>query len=209
MWIVIPTLKKYETAYRKLWNSIPPELYPQTITVFQDESYNKWEKTSSGYKVYIKKNIYEYGGWVGTCMLIDEREIPETDFFLMIHDTCEFGPNTVYRMMSLEKELKNTQIEFFSLLHGRFHNLCIVTKRGLTLIGKKFESIESMTKPEALSYETTLGKDVPSAEYMFGPMHQGPSKVYSDLERMVVYVHSLDMFKFYIDSVKSKHPDIP
>lgn len=209
MWIVIPTLKKYEVAYKNLWKSIPAELYPKTITIFQDSTNDSWEKTSDGYKVYIRNNIYEYGAWVGAHILVQAHEISEDEYFLMIHDTCEFGKNTMYRITQLENELKNTNIEYFSLLNGGFHNLCVVCKRGLTFIAKKFEDVISMSKPEALSFETKLKENIPSAEYMFGPIHHGPKRVYSNLERMVVYVHSLDMFKFYIDSVKNKHPDIP
>jgi hypothetical protein len=211
MWIVIPTLNKYEVAYKNLWNSIPDELYPKTITIFQDSPNDSWEKTSNGYKVYIRNNIYEYGAWVGANTLVQAREISEDDYFLMIHDTCEFGKNTMYRIIQLENELKNTNIEYFSLLKGGFHNLCVVCKRGLTSIAENFKEVISMTKSEAVSFETTLRENIPSTEYMVVPIHNGPKKVYSDLERMVVYVHSLDMLKFYIiDSLnKNKNLDIP
>jgi hypothetical protein len=145
MWIVITTFKGSEYLQRLL-KTIPQVAHGHIITVSQKED----EDSIIGHTVKLKRNIYEYGGFVGVNMLVECGTVSRDDWFFMIHDTCEFTPSTLTNLEFIYKTIHNTNINLYYLLNGRFHNLCLCRRDGIV---KKFQNVTSMTKQEALEHE--------------------------------------------------------
>ncbi len=193
--IVITTLRKneYKESYEKLLHTIPNEC--KIITIYQDEDSDSYEKLDNGnYNVQLKRNIYEYGAWIGLQMLIDSNEISRDDWYLMIHDTCLFTQNTVPKCSFIMHVLSQTDIDMYFLLRGKFHNICIVRRDGISNIAKSFMEKEQMTKKEALELECKLInlESVCHSEFCI-PSYLFPS----ENNRTPVFLHSIDMFKFF------------
>ncbi len=197
MWIVIPTCKQYSEMYDRLMTTITKK--ENIITVLQMETEETIERTNQGYTIKLKRNLHEYGAWIGVQMLVDAGEVSLEDFYLMIHDTCLFGSNTYECMESLKTNMKENDLDVVYLLSGRFHNMCIARRTGISVISNMFSGITSMSKDEAISYETKLlHEDIKSAEYPSSSTHVTTTIPYSNHKhRRLVYVPSLDMIKFY------------
>lgn len=197
MYVVISTIKMYNIAYEKLLNSIPKGV--KIITVYQNEEKQFYEKCGQGYNVYLKKNIYEYGAWSGLLMLLNNNEISVDDWYLMIHDTCMFTPTSFDKIMYLQFILEHTPIELYFLLGGRFHNICMIRKNGITKVADYFDSIETLSKTRAIELEGNIGfEDIITGEYLIRPCHYPETDVYNEGRiRIPCFISSIDMFKFY------------
>mgnify|MGYP006274625125 CR=1 FL=1 len=197
MWIVIPTCKAYSEMYECLMRTITKK--DKIITVMQLEDEESIERTNQGYTIKLKRNLYEYAGWVGVQMLADAGEVSLEDFFLMIHDTCMFGNQTFDAMDHLENLFTTEPADLLFLLKGRFHNICLARRNGITEVASAFSKYTYMTKEEALSHESRLlPPSVCTVENEKPPLHVTKTVPYSDgKERTMVYIGVLDMIKFF------------
>ncbi len=197
MWIVIPTCKQYSEMYDRLMMTITKK--ENIITILQMEDEESFEKTNQGYTVKLKRNLYEYGAWIGVKLLVDAGEISLDDFYLMMHDTCMFGSKTFEAINFIENRFLSKNIDLIFPLSGRFHNICIARRKGITHISSMFAEITHMTKEDALLYETKLLPDgVEAVECDQVPSHFTETIPYSDSKmRKLVHIAALDMIKFY------------
>lgn len=193
--IVICTLRRYKKFYDKLIGSIP-KIY-KIITVYQDEEDDdSYEKLPNGnYEVSLKRNIYEYGAWIGLQMLVDSGEVSRDEWYLMIHDTCLFTQTTPAKLYNVCTILYLTTIDIYYLVYGRFHNICLVRRDGITKIAEKFRDVHAMTKREALDLECSLLPDgVSVAEFPKGSEHMMKEV---NMGRMPAFLPSIDIYKFF------------
>lgn len=160
MWIVISTFKG-SPFIKRLLKTIPKEVHDNIIIVSQNED----SDSISGHNVNLKRNIYEYGAFVGVNMLVDSGIVSRDDWFFMIHDTCEFTENTLTNLEFIFRVIHNTDIDLYYLLNENFHNICLCRRDGII---KKFQNVMNMTKQEAIEYEGKIhhGTDIKVSSYL-------------------------------------------
>lgn len=201
--VVIPTLRKNTEAFDNLWKTIPEETKNLSIIVYQDEPHEMILVGVTGtIEVYLKQNLFEYGAWIAAKKLVSETTlIIESDWLVMIHDTCAFQSDTLERIKNMIYTLNFTPINFYSLVHSGFHNLSLVRNAGIHLVADHFLNIKTITKEEAIAYEgdgifKLLDGKTFRGEHTKGPVFRG--KIWFDSgERSVVNVVSINLLKFY------------
>lgn len=202
--VVITTTKENHEVFDHLWSSMPEEARKRSIIVYQNESIEKFTVDVNGtVKYFLKENLFEYGAWVAVKKILMETVInlDPSGWFLMIHDSCAFEPDTWDKINELIKIINNTKIELYSLAHNGFHNICLARNKGIFKIAHHFDGKQTMTKKEACDLEgpglfAVLGPEVPRGEYGAGTAEAGRI-IFSSGEKIIVNLTSINLFKFY------------
>lgn len=199
MWVVIPTLKGYEPALKLLKQSMGGP-HTTIITVYQNEDADGYTKTDEGFVVTLRRNIYEYGAWIGVQLLVDAGQLTGDEWFLMMHDTCRFTEETIPKLINLEFILEKTPVELYFLVGCRFHSICLARRNGISILANYFKDTHSMTKEEACKLECNLPVEgIVTGEHLLRPCNV-PEKVdvYGDGKlRNISVLESIKLVKFY------------
>lgn len=218
LYFVIVTLQEYKTPRDILLDSLTKCGIDssQIILVFGKES-EEYINVSTK-EIHLKHNIYEYNAFIGVQKLIDHGVINKDDSFLLLHDTSKAGIN----FKSKAHKLYNLHVENqsdFTWAHNRGQcNICIFSSKGCMSVFRKFKDISTMDKKTAIKMEHD--KDILSIkriplEHTFS--HEsaiviGKEKIYSDVDRIVLYMPCLDLYKYYFDcgpNMDGAHPEKP
>jgi hypothetical protein len=183
---------------------MPEMARKKSIIVYQNEPIEKFIVEMSGtIKYFIKENLFEYGAWVAVKKILTETvlSLNGSDWFLMLHDSCAFEPDTWENINELIKIINYTKIEFYSLAYNGFHNICLVRKHGIFKVADHLEGKQTMTKAEACDLEgprlfDVLDPKVPRGEYGAGTEECGRIR-FSTGEKVIVRLKAINLLKFY------------
>jgi len=196
-YVVISTIDSYSNILEQVKLTKSPF---QIIVVYANSQTNSFERISpQRINVNIKKNLYEYTAWLGVDLLIKNKIVEQDDWFLMTHDTTLFMKFAVEKIGSLLKVIHRTNIEYYALVAGAFHNICLCRSSGIKNIADYFHTVDTMTKDEARNLETKLGQFVdPSktGEYAIGPMNAVDVILLPG--KKTTMIESVDIMKFYL-----------
>ena len=211
-WIVIPTIRGTPDVYDYLWSTMPEEARNRSITVYQNEPVEYIiQKMEGNIEIAIKENLFEYGAWLAVCKLGQQSMVNNSDWFLMIHDSCAFEKNTFEKIKELCSLLTRTNIEFYSLSNFGLHNLSLVRGLGVWLVADYLAGLPKMTKDDAIALEgeglfKIIGNRVDRGEDCRGTEHCGLIWFASG-EKSVVRIYSINLLKFYKVQDKNNEPD--
>ena len=195
---VIVTCKNYEKALSNVLETI--QHFGKIIIVNANSSEDSYKVINENViHVNIVKNFYEYTGWLGIDLLVRNNIVDINEWFFMTHDTTMFTEKSQIKMIFILKVISHTPIEFYSLVGGRFHNICLCRKSGVQKIANHFHNIETMTKKQACDIETTLPTLLDSniiGEYSFQPINYLGKEIMPGKKTTIF--ESIDMYKFYI-----------
>ena len=218
IYVVIPTLKSYDVALNYILQSVPIEWKSRLILVFQKEDADGYTVCEDGHiEVRLKRNIYEYGAWVGTNMLLEKNVIPKDAWYLFVHDTCKFGSHTKFLTDHIAARYQFTHADCIWLCRQGFRNICLLRRSAITEGAKLYQHIHTMTKQEAiegeLKHTSRLSpKSLPiRQEFLPNRLYvKGKRKVYGTHIRNVENFDSIDMEKYVYHVAKGiVHPHNP
>ena len=104
-------------------------------------------------EVQLNRNIYEYGAWVGVHMLMEKNIIPADAWYLFVHDTCRFGPNSQVLTEQILQKFNHTKTDCIWLCRKGFRNLCLLRRAAISEGYKLYANVVTMTKDEAIKGE--------------------------------------------------------
>ncbi len=219
-YISIASIKGYEHALDNLLSSFPPD-FKDYIIIYSNEDDEYYEKKTDGhYEVHIKRNITEYGAWEGLYMLKKDGIITNNDYILMLHDTCKLGNDTI--KLSNEIISNGDADDIFWASKTAQNNICITKGNVIDYAHDIYDEdfCKTFTKKEGIYIEWSNDhpksvkslRDINQNYYSYLTEDRGKRKVYSDVERNVVYFRSIDIEKYYVflgDDVSKTHPNTP
>jgi hypothetical protein len=218
-YVCITTIKGYETALNNILESLPSEWKDKTIIVYQNESNERITIFEDGHiEVYIKNNLHDYGNWIGIYKLIEREIVPKNSCFLFVHDTCKFGPRTQELSRHISNIFMNeSDYDIFWLCNNGQCNICLLKESAIRYGYNFYKDVYSITKMQTVDWEWDYNN--PCCPKTFNLKHYymriatekiGKRKVYSDVERTVLYYPTIDMEKYYVDiKQESDHPKSP
>jgi hypothetical protein len=219
-YVSITTIRKYKPALDILIDSLPKEWKKKYIVIYENEdSYGYYIHEDGHIEVTIKNNIYDYGNWLGICLLIENGILSQDSWFLFIHDTCRFmSDSCVKKTQDIIQFYHSTNTDIVWLSHNGQCNICLIRRMGI-LYGKRYQNIIAMTKEETVHYEWTPDHELSPKSFdviqsyidiptdLLGKRH-----VYSDtVERDVLLFPSIDLEKYYVFFYVGidQHPNLP
>lgn len=200
--VVIPSIKGYDVALDCIVRSIPKGW--SYVIVFQKEEEDGYKVYEDGHiEVRLKRNIYEYGAWVGTQLLMDHGILPINSWCLFVHDTCKFGPHTRFMTEQLLYKYNDSKIDCIWLCKNGYRNICLVRRNAIHEGAKLYDAIHTMTKKEAIQGEIKREspfsiKSLPIQQIFlhFVLYVKEKRKVYGTTMRNVEQFDSIDMEKY-------------
>lgn len=218
-YLSITTIKKYKPALDMLLNSLPDEWKNKYILVYQNEDENYFQTFEDGHiEVYITNNLSDYGNFVGVNILLEANIIPQTSWFLFVHDTCKFLENCVGLTNNLIKYYNDTETDILWLSNTGQCNICLIRKNAITLGNNLYKDIMFMSKIETIKYEwehtNPLSPKSLCVKQCFlnvPTKHLGKRFVYNNTnERDCLLYESINMEKYYFHTnIESDHPFSP
>jgi hypothetical protein len=217
--ISIVTMRKYKDALAHVLASLPAG-FTKYIVTYQDEPVEEdyYEQKEDGhYEIYSKRNLFEYGAWPALSMLKRDGKITDSDKILMIHDTTKLGENTLEKVKALD--FKDFDI-FWASDVGQC-NLCVALGKIIEKGAEKFKDMLTLDRGVgiAMEWDHTHEKSLKNIEgggvknkfYDKQAEHRGTRKVYSEVDRNVLYFESIDLEKYYVHvALDGKgHPTVP
>lgn len=218
LYYVIVTLREYKQPREILLKSLADcgIHSSQIILVYgneKEEYMNTYTKD-----IHLKHNIYEYNAFIGVKKLIDNNIVQESDSFLLLHDTSKAGSLFKDRAQILYNHHLENHADF-SWAHNKGQcNICIFSSNACNEVYKRFKDTLTMEKKVAIQMEHNANEQ----SLKFIPVKHiysndsaaviGKQKVYSDVERMVLYMPCLDLYKYYFDcgmNMDGPHPERP
>jgi hypothetical protein len=155
LYFVISTCTGYENILDNVLPSVPKNAF--LIIVTSNSNRDDYEIISEKLiNVYLSKNLYEYTAWLGIDFLLKKSIVSPDSWFLFTHDTSLFTPESGNKIRYITTVLHRTPINFYSLLRGGFHNICLCRNPAIKKIANHLKTIESMTKDEARNLECKL-----------------------------------------------------
>jgi hypothetical protein len=200
-YIVISTFgETYKPILNSLLETIPKGL--KIIIVHAKSEDNSYKINDDIIDVNITKNLYEYSAWIGVDFLIKQNVINPEDWYLFTHDTTLFTSQTKQMTETILNTIHRTPINFYSLIGGGFHNICLCRRDAITKIADLFSKYENLTKDQANFYESKLPDmvDVNTVgEYICGTTHfiDGIEGLPVLPGRKTVLLSSINLYKFY------------
>lgn len=210
-YIVIPTIRnKYQIALNTLLQSIPDN-FKNYIIIYQDEESVEINTFQDGHiELSIPNNIFEYGSWVATGILLEKNILPTDTWFLFIHDTCRMTDNTLKRTQSIIDNHTDNELNIIWLANG-FFNICLIRKNGITTGYDLYKNHLNMDKGVAISAEHNKHhlspKRLPVSQYFidFNPNIGSTVDVYqTGVQRWVQYLNSIELYKYnsFVNDIK-------
>ena len=218
-YICITTITGYDAALYNILDSIPKEFKNKYILVFQNEPDEGITIFEDGhFEVHIKHNLHDYGNWIGVHRLLEQELVPKNACFLFVHDTCKFGEKSYSLTSHISNVfMKESDYDILWLCNNGQCNICLIKESAIHYGYNMYKNINSITKMQTVDWEWDY--DNPCNPKTFELKHYyipisniktGKRKVYSDVERTVLYYPSIDLEKYYVDiKQESDHPKMP
>ena len=220
--VSIVTMRKYKDALANVLASLPQGFTKYIVTYQEDKDFigddrdDYYEQKEDGhYEIYSKRNLFEYGAWPALAMLKRDGKITDSDKILMIHDTTKLGEKTLEKVKALD--FKDFDI-FWASDVGQC-NLCVALGKVLENGAEIFKDMMTLDRGMGISmewdhrHEKSL-KGIKEATHKFhnkGSEFRGNRKVYSEVDRNVLYFDSIDLEKYYVHVPPDGkgHPTVP
>jgi len=212
-YIVIPTIRnKYQIALNTLLQSIPDN-FKNYIIIYQDEESVEINTFQDGHiELSIPNNIFEYGNWIGTGILLEKNILPPSTWFLFIHDTCRMTDTTLNLTQSIIDNNPDNELNIIWLAKG-FFNICLIRKNGITSGYHLYKNHLNMDKDIAISAEHDKHHLSPKKLLVtqhfidFNPNVGETVDVYkTGVHRWVQYIESIELYKYNSINVRIQKP---
>jgi hypothetical protein len=218
LYIVVPTLRSYKVALDLLLQSLPEEWKTKVILVYQKEKEESFTVFDDGHiEVYLDRNIYEYGSWIGVNLLLENKLIPYDSWYLFLHDTCKCGPKTYEKCNEVIDLFTESEIDIVWLTLKGESNIALLRRKAITEGAKMYKNEYIMKKMDAIQYEhfhfSKLSPkmiDVPQLFLDTDKILKGVKPIYGVNKRTVFYIESIDLEKYYVMiNSEQQHPQAP
>lgn len=218
LYIVIPTLRSYKVALDLLLKSLPQQWKTKVILIYQKEKEESFSVFPDLYiEVYLDRNIYEYGSWIGVNLLLENKIIPDDSWFLFLHDTCKCGPKTYVKCKELLDSFTKSEFDIIWLTLKGESNIGLLRRKAITEGAKMYANEYTMTKMDAIKYEQRLNSrlspkmlNVPQLFLDTDKILTGIKPIYGVHKRTVFYIETIDLEKYYVYVEKEEqHPQAP
>jgi hypothetical protein len=205
-------MRNYKIPLETLLKSIGSSF--NIIIVYQGENEDKiYKKFDGTLCVHLKRNIYEYGSFIGLHMLFEKGFIPSDSKILLLHDTCKAGKKFKHK---LQKHFKETTSDITFMCNTGQCNICIVNKNAIYTGYEIYRDIYHIDKQTAIDWEWnhTLEKSIKSLPLKIDFLQEsteiiGKRKVYLNNERNILYYKTLDLEKYYRHAQSKQSSDTP
>lgn len=221
-YIVISTMARYKEACECLLASLRKVNWPesQIIMVYGSDPNMPINHDRTDIQHYcLDVNLYEYNAFLG----INAMDIETNATYMLIHDTCEVGPQFVEKVSKaftrFDEESRDSPGDprILWLSEVGHANICMFNKAGANSVSLHFKGMTSMDKVTAIRIELDMHelslKRLPIAMSRLNdhPMSQYPVPKYSSgSPRNVKYFINLDLYKYYFHvSSPDSHPEMP
>ena len=218
LYIVIPTIKSYKVALDLLLLSLPEQWKTKVIIVYQKEKEESFTVFSDNHiEVYLDRNIYEYGSWIGVNLLLENKIIPDDSWFLFLHDTCKCGPKTYEKCQDLLDSFTDSEFDIIWLTLKGESNIGLFRRGAITEGAKIYANEYTMTKMDAIDYEqrhfsklSPKKINVPQLFLDTDKILTGIKPIYGVHKRTVFYIETIDLEKYYVMIYsEEQHPQAP
>ena len=218
LYIVIPTVRSYKVALDLLLKSLPQQWKTKVILIYQKEKEESFTVFPDLYiEVYLDRNIYEYGSWIGVNLLLENKIIPDDSWFLFLHDTCKCGPKTYEKCKELLDSFTESEIDIIWLTLKGESNIGLLRRKAITEGAKMYANEYTMTKMDAIQYEQHLNSklspkmlNVPQLFLDTDKILTGIKPIYGVHKRTVFYIETIDLEKYYVMIYsEDEHPQAP
>ena len=218
LYIVIPTLKSYKIALDLLLLSLPEQWKTRVIIIYQKEKEESFTMFPDGrIEVYLDRNIYEYGSWIGVNLLLKNKIIPYDSWFLFLHDTSKCGPKTYEKCKELLDLFTDSEFDIIWLTLKGESNIGLFRRGALTEGTKMYANEYTITKMDAIDYEqrhysklSPKKINVPQLFLDTDKILTGIKPIYGVHKRTVFYIETIDLEKYYVHiEQEDEHPQAP
>lgn len=212
---MIPSHPKYGKALRPLLESmyVSGVDMDEVLVVLNDcgepDILRGYDVLSGVRYVTIKNNIYEYGAHIGIIKAVQDKVVPRTNDFIVLHDTCIAGKNFKTKCLDLQGS-SDAQIVWATAPDNNWHNggafnIGIYRYESVEYVNNLLRDIMNMDKNFAIEME--LNKNHMSIKKT--PIDQSFSNLNAKIigqfdafgegrKRDVAYIESLDLYKFFL-----------
>jgi hypothetical protein len=225
LYIVITSIRTYETALTRLLESFPAEFKKKYIVIFQKEEETDFKVFEDGHiEVSLTSNIYEYAAWTGVSLLQRTGTVPEYSWFLFVHDTSEFFQDSWLYINNIINTYHDTPTDVVWLSPTGQCNICLVRRNAIKYGSAVYKDEYTMTKRDAIEYEwghvANPNHNKPLCPKCFDTNQQfvqqdaillGRKNVYGNITREVLYFPSIHFQKYLVPGVidTGDHPHRP
>jgi hypothetical protein len=218
LYIVIPTIRSYKVALDLLLESLPEQWKTKVILIYQKEKEESFTVFPDGHiEVYLDRNIYEYGSWIGVNLLLENKIIPFDSWYLFLHDTCKCGPKTYEKCNEVLDLFTESEIDIVWLTLKGESNICLLRRKAITEGAKMYKNEYIMKKMDAIKYEhchfSKLSPKMINVPQLFletDKILKGVKPIYGVNKRTVFYIESIDLEKYYVYVEREQeHPQAP
>jgi hypothetical protein len=220
--IIIPTVESYNIPRERLYSSFNNLIDDESlIYVYSKHSNSGIHITpKESIKIYTTKNLYEYFGFF-VPMLLSQLDSKYSNYlYLLIHDTCEFGNQSVEKIIDICSEIEKEKLDILWLSPNGQSNFCIFNHNTSLKVYQKLSHFDTLDKCFAVKMENEITHpySIKTIQNLnMGYMntqheHLGVSYPYSSQRRNTFYYPSIDVKKYfvYVEFHHNQvHPEIP
>lgn len=220
--IIIPTVESYSIPRQVLYSSFNNQISDESLIYV-------YSKHSTGgiciipkesIKIYTTKNLYEYFGFF-VPMLLSQLDSKYSNFiYLLIHDTCEFGNQSVEKIIAVCSEVEKEKLDILWLSPNGQSNFCVFNHNTSMKVYQKLSHYNELEKKLAVKMENEITnpysiksiQDLNMGYLNTQHQHLGVSYPYSTQKRNIFYYPSIDVKKYfvYVEFHNNQvHPEVP
>jgi len=190
IWTVVTTSPGYDKELREFLETFPSE--NKLIIVFQKEDHDLIDKFSENiFRVFSKRNLYEYGAWPAVQRLLDAGLVSPDDKFFMVHDTCRLTATTFMSLSFLPDR------DVFWAHESGCHNICLTKGFAVKPVADYLILDTCMTKDRAREIEGKLHLVAKDLNHMFARTASEFIKSMCTDDRVCNWLASVKIFKYF------------
>lgn len=190
IWTVVTTSPGYDKELQGFLETFPSE--NKLIIVFQKEAYDLADQWSENiFRVFSKRNLYEYGAWPAVQRLLDAGHASPDDRFFMVHDTCRMTVETWQAI----KDLPDHDV-FWAHADG-CHNICVTKGSAVKPVADYLILDTFMTKERAREIEGKLHLVSSGLNHVFAECSSNFIKDMCTEDRVCCWLESVKILKYF------------
>lgn len=220
--IIIPTIESYNVPRERLYSSFNNLIDDESLVYVYSKHNTSGISINpkQSIKVYTTKNLYEYFGFF-IPMILSQLDSKYSNYlYLLIHDTCEFGNQSVEKIIDICSDFEKEKLDLLWLSPNGQSNFCIFNNTSSIKVYKKLSHFGELEKIIGVRMENETDhpysiksiQDLNMGYINIQQQHLGISYPYSTQKRNVVYYPSIDIKKYfvYVEFHNNQvHPEVP
>lgn len=190
IWTVVTTSPGYDKELQGFLETFPSE--NKLIIVFQNEDLDLIDQFSENiFRVFSKRNLYEYGAWPAVQRLLDAGHASPDDRFFMVHDTCRMTATTFVGLQFLPDH------DVFWAHADGCHNICVTKGSAVKPVTDYLILDTFMTKERAREIEGKLHLVSSGLDHFFAKCSSNFIKDLCTEDRVCCWLESVKILKYF------------